>query len=496
MYRNQARRWHVHLMLAGIIFCTTSWYVLDVQPSQAQSAGTDVVALATAPTVLTVPATNTPKPTRTPKPTKTATPAPTQTATVPPTPTATATETATGIATMPTVPSTVTETPTEIATQPTAPPPATETPTGIATVPTVAPTVTETPTGIATVPTIPPTATIVPTAPPVTPTPLAGLIFMSSSKSGRVDGGKFSDEDILTYNRDTDTWSMIVDGSDLGLHRLDLTDFYLMDDGSILMSFNKSFTLQGLGRVDDSDIIRFIPTKLGSETQGSFEWFFDGSDVGLTSGGEDIDAIAFDPEGNLVISTKGSFHVGDLRGKDEDLFVLKDGEFGEESSGTWAMYFDGSTVELTRGNEDIDGAWINPATGNLYLTTKGDFKAVSPVNNIEGDGNDIFIALPSTLNGTAVYAFQSFFDGNTARLTKRIDGIAIGAPANLSPLLPPGLTTMDEEDGDLETQYTLLEDDDIDGAAIDEEVDEYDQEAEEVEESTLPRVIFLPLINK
>lgn len=288
---------------------------------------------------------------------------------------------------------------------------------------------------------------------------------------------------------------MVFDGSDVGLHRLDLTDFYLMADGSILMSFNKSFTLPGLGRVDDSDIIRFTPTQLGSETAGTFTWFFDGSDVGLTSSSEDIDAIAFDPEGNLVISTKGSFHVGDVRGKDEDLFVLKNAQLGEETSGTWELYFDGSAVELTKGNEDIDGAWIDPTTGNLYLSTKGDFKAAWLESSIEGDGNDIFICIPTTVDSNTGCTFQAFFDGNTARLTKRIDGISIGAPANLTPFLPL-VTTMDEDDGVLESQYTELEDEDIDGAAIDDEVDEYDMEAEEADESTMTKAIFLPIIKK
>lgn len=485
MYRNHVQRGYFYLMLAGVMVCATLWYGLGAEPKQAHAEGTDGVIIATAPTVPTTP-------TKTPKPTKTATKTPTALPTATATPTETATEapteTATGIATMPTLPAT--ETATSV---PTVPATATETPTGIATVPTVP--ATATPTGIATVPTVPPTATIIPTAPTGTPTPLPGLIFVSSSKSGKVDGGKFSDEDIFAYNRDTDTWSMVVDGSDVGLHRLDLTDFYLMADGSILMSFNKSFTLPGLGRVDDSDIIRFMPTQLGSETAGTFTWFFDGSDVGLTSSSEDIDAIAFDLEGNLVISTKGSFHVGDVRGKDEDLFVLKNAQLGEETSGTWELYFDGSAVELTKGNEDIDGAWIDPTTGNLYLSTKGDFKATWLESSIEGDGNDIFICIPTTVDSNTGCTFQSFFDGNTARLTKRIDGISIGAPANLTPFLPL-VTTMDEDDGVLESQYTELEDDDIDGAAIDDEVDEYDVEAEEADESTMTKAIFLPIIKK
>lgn len=478
MYRNQAQRGYFYLMLAGVLACTTLWYGLGAEPKQAHAEGNNLVVLA--------------------KPTKTATP----------TKTPTATEIVVGVATMPTlptVPATETATPTTVptlpatetaTTVPTVPATLTETPTGIPTMPTVPATETATPTAIATVPTVAPTATGVPTVPPVTPTPLAGVIFVSASKGGKVDGGKFSDEDILAYNSETDTWTIVFDGSDLGLNRLNLTDFYLMDDGSILMSFNKSFKLPGLGRVDDSDIIRFIPTQLGSDTEGTFEWFFDGSDVGLTSSSEDIDAIAFDPAGNLVISTKGAFHVGDLRGKDEDLFVLKNAQLGEETSGTWEIYFDGSAVELTKGNEDIDGAWIDPVNGNLYLSTKGDFK-VNSLNNLEGDGNDVFTCSPTALGSATACTFQAFFDGDAARLTRRIDGIAISAPAGLIPLLPMS-TTMDEDDGVAESQFTVLEDEDsdVDGAAIDEEVDEYDLEAEEGDDGALIQSIFLPIVKK
>ncbi|MEZ4728889.1 MAG: hypothetical protein R3E79_17290 [Caldilineaceae bacterium] len=356
------------------------------------------------------------------------------------------------------------------------------------------PTVPVTVTVIPTVPTVPPTLTPVPTVPTVTPV-MGNTLFISSNGSGKVDGIKYQDEDLLAYALDTDSWSLVVDGSDLGLRKLYLNAFYVMADGTILMSFNKAFELPDLGVVDDSDILRFIPTQLGGDTQGSFAWFFDGSDVGLTTGGEDIDAIAFDPLGNLVISTKGSFRVDELRGKDEDLFVFKSVRFGEDTDGTWELYFDGSNVGLTKGNEDINGAWIDPI-GQLYLTTKGDFTAEGSSNSIHGDRNDIFICTLIALGSDTDCSFQPFFDGDAARFSKRITGIALGNSTVFAPLWRDA-TPLDEEDDEVDEdeagQYDPVEEEEVAAAATDEEIDLYDQENEAEEEVTSQ--IFLPLIN-
>jgi uncharacterized repeat protein (TIGR01451 family) len=106
------------------------------------------------------------------------------------------------------------------------------------------------------------------------------IIYLSASAEGVAGGVPFSEEDILSFNRDTSTWAMHFDGSDVGLTE-DIDGFELLDDGSMLISFDNPQTITGPGMVDDSDIIRFVPTSLGENTAGSFELFFDGSDVDL-----------------------------------------------------------------------------------------------------------------------------------------------------------------------------------------------------------------------
>ncbi|MCG8531542.1 MAG: hypothetical protein MI749_12870, partial [Desulfovibrionales bacterium] len=61
----------------------------------------------------------------------------------------------------------------------------------------------------------------------------------------------------------------------------------------------------------------FIPTSLGADTAGTFEWYLDGSDVGLSGAKEDIDTIAFTPDGRLLISTKYDYEVPGMSGHDE-----------------------------------------------------------------------------------------------------------------------------------------------------------------------------------
>jgi hypothetical protein len=82
-------------------------------------------------------------------------------------------------------------------------------------------------------------------------------------------------------------------------------------DGSASVSFS------------DADILKL--TVFGNGLY-HYELAFDGSDVGLGSTSEDIDAFAILPDGKIVISTTGSFSVpgasGTLSGVGQDLLLF------------------------------------------------------------------------------------------------------------------------------------------------------------------------------
>jgi hypothetical protein len=258
--------------------------------------------------------------------------------------------------------------------------------------------------------------------PTATPTPSSGgdVIYLSSTTGGTIDGVSFRDEDILKYDVATDTWSLYFDGSDVGL-TTDVNAFSILEDGSILLSINNTTGLS-IGTVQDEDIIKFVPTSLGSNTSGSFEWYFDGSDVGLDSSGEDIDAISFDNDGNLIISVLGAFNAGGVKGRDEDLWRFSADSLGSNTSGSWEQYFDGSDVGLSdSGYEDVYGAWI-AENGDIYLTTRGGFS----VSGLSGDGSDIFYCTPDSLGTDTSCTFSAYWDGSDHGFGSEIvDGIFI-----------------------------------------------------------------------
>ncbi|MEM7354267.1 MAG: M36 family metallopeptidase, partial [Acidobacteriota bacterium] len=209
-------------------------------------------------------------------------------------------------------------------------------------------------------------------------------LWMSFRSNTAVPGvGTVADEDIVSFDEVTGTWALEFDGSDVGLGSLEISGLAFLPSGDFLLSFTQPGTVGGIA-VDDSDIVQFTPTSLGATTAGTFSLFFDGSDVALTSNGEDIDAIAFDSNGDLVISTVGGFSGTGASGADEDLWIFS-GTFGSNTSGSFTRLFDGSDVgQGGNGAEDTDAASLTNA-GTLLLSTTGSFS----VPGLTGTDEDV-----------------------------------------------------------------------------------------------------------
>ena len=390
-------------------------------------------------------------------------------------PTATATDTPTNTPVSPTA--TATDTPTNTPVSPTET--ATETPTNTPMPPTATATATATNTSVS------PTETATET-PTNTPVPSNDLVYFSSSSNGRVDRLSYQDEDILLYDRTTNRWQLYFDGSDVRVGNADLDAFALLADGSILMSFDVAIRFPTLGQVDDSDIVKFIPSQLGSTTRGTFELFFDGSAVDLTTGGEDIDAIVYRDDGTLLISVYGSAKVGDVRGQDEDLLRFTPTALGTATAGSWDLYFDGSAVELTKDSEDVGAATFD-TSGNLYLATKGKYSAVS-LTSIQGDDDDLFgCTLSATGENVTSCTFFAFFNGDLVRFNRPIDGVSLKSsnPATLFEIS----SSSESDDGE---QFEVVPDEPV---TDDAEFNIYDQL--QTDETPLVDVeIYLPLISR
>ena len=262
------------------------------------------------------------------------------------------------------------------------------------------PTPTETPVSTPT-PSSTPTETPTLTHTPINPS----LLYLSSSSSGAVGGVSFASADLLAYDLTTGVWSMFFDGSDVGV-TVNVDAFFLDSDGSILLSLSWDSSIAAFGAVDDADILRFTPTSLGENTAGAFTLLLDGSDVGLDTLNENIDVIGRAPDGDLLVSVAGSFSAGGVIGGDEDIFRFNATSLGDETAGAWSRYFDGSNMALdTATGGDIDGFWVDPASGALYLGSL-DFFTIGV--GVAGDKNDLYVCVPGSV-GEASACTPGFF---------------------------------------------------------------------------------------
>lgn len=216
---------------------------------------------------------------------------------------------------------------------------------------------------------------------------LAAKIYLATAAAGSVGGVSYSPGDIVVYDGPSTSWSLFFDGSDVGLSK-PINEFEIMGDGSLLMALNGTNNLTGPNgtfKLLMQDVARFRPTSTGPTTAGTWELYFDGSDVGLSTSAEKIDALGLRSDGALLISTMGKASVPGgstaITGQDEDLLAFKPSATGGNTAGAWSLAFDGSQL-AGMNTEDMTAAWQDAATGTNYVAVMDDFtvKGVSGTN--------------------------------------------------------------------------------------------------------------------
>ncbi len=159
--------------------------------------------------------------------------------------------------------------------------------------------------------------------------------------------------DIATRDPATGQWVLVFDASDVGITQ-NINAFEWTSADRLLITLQKAQKVANLGTVKPHDILRFTPTQLGANTQGTFSFYLKGADVGLTKAGEKIDAIAWEEPypaagSRLLISTTGSGNVpktdgGNVAFANEDLIAFDQTSTGQPVQGTWQLYLDGSIL--------------------------------------------------------------------------------------------------------------------------------------------------------
>lgn len=225
--------------------------------------------------------------------------------------------------------------------------------------------------------------------------------------------------------------------------------FTFLSDGSLLISTTNAFSVPGPAGSTitggGEDILRFLPTAYGATTAGSWQFYFDGSDVGLSGASENIDALAVLPDGRFLISTAGNVSVPGVTAADTDLLAFGPATLGSATSGIWSFYFDGSDVGLSDNtSEDMDGLFVQvplvPGPITVYLSTRGGFA----VPGVSGASEDIVSFRPTSLGPTTAGSFGPGLRlrGSTVGLAPLgLDGFWLGAAPPLSMTPTSGLPT-------------------------------------------------------
>jgi hypothetical protein len=288
--------------------------------------------------------------------------------------------------------------------------------------------------------------------------PLLEVVYLSLETAGAVTGTdgvrvSYDDSDILRTTIERSEMGELIavrhellfDGSDVGLSGdgEDLDALAILPDGRIVLSTTSRATVPG-ATAEDEDLLLFTPTVtelnsgLGTLTAGTWSLLFDGSDVGLASDNEDLDALSILPDGRLVISTLSDGSVPgptgsgiSVRGEDLLVFTAAVDGLGATTRGTWAKYFDGSNVGLATSSERIDALDIDATNADaaiVHFSTTGSFNVVGAA----GQDEDV---------ATFDFATNSFTPG------LRLRGLSLGLPASADlDALHIGPTVLDSVD--------------------------------------------------
>lgn len=269
----------------------------------------------------------------------------------------------------------------------------------------------------------------------IPPTAVIYLGFKSSDEiefsNSTIPDFVYKNEDIVAYTPATEEFAIFFDGSACGLADANLDDFAIDENGTLLFTLRSKFTIPGLGEVDDSDVVSYTA---GTEDCGTFGIRLRGADVGLTQGAEDIDALGQAADGSLLISTIGTAKVpsngGELVVKDRDLINLDEatGLWSLYFDGDDVGLTTGSEDIRSLWQDPNLDAQNNR---HLYLTLSGNF-SVESNNQADGDKNDIEGCTLLQSGETTACAFFKLLDGEEVGIENQLDGLTIlGDPATV-----------------------------------------------------------------
>ncbi|HNO79015.1 MAG TPA: PEP-CTERM sorting domain-containing protein [Phycisphaerae bacterium] len=182
-----------------------------------------------------------------------------------------------------------------------------------------------------------------------------GNIVMSNLFNAQIAGLAFEDDDLVEYNPNTNTASLLFDGSALfDSTAEDIDAVYVRDNGNIVMSTLADAGLGGLS-FGNGDIIEYNPnTDTATLLVAESDLFDDGAG--------NVDAVHILENGNLLISALDTTET--VSG-----IVFNDGDVFEYNplTDTASLYMSESVFTSTGLANDIDGFTLVPEPGTFGL---------------------------------------------------------------------------------------------------------------------------------
>ncbi len=255
--------------------------------------------------------------------------------------------------------------------------------------------------------------------------PIPTDIYLTTTAPGKVDGVQFKKNDVLVFSNGD--WELAFEGAQAGLPaRADINAVYFDPaENEFLMSFKQNkIGIPGLSPIMGQDIVSY------NDDSDTWSVFFDGSDVGLDTAAERIDGLHVLPgsaapidgctAGYLLISLHGAGRVpayggGTIKAGGEDVLGFCATNVGDETAGFWFMVLDGSEEEMKKNVTDSISADSNGTF--IYLTTRAGFEADSAVG-----GHSMVYVFNTLTNEFSGPLFSAPDEG----LNKKVDGLHTG----------------------------------------------------------------------
>jgi hypothetical protein len=209
----------------------------------------------------------------------------------------------------------------------------------------------------------------------------------------------------------------------------------------IYLSFKANTVVPDVGTVRPHDVVRGSWNGASLDTYENWILVFDGSDVGLTTAGEKIDALfisaqspgPYPPPGQqiprpdcyelLLVSTSGAYTVPDEWGNDfsgggEDVLGFCASGLGWYTYGYWFLYHDGSANGMpSNALIGLNHEDLNQAFNRFDFMTNGPFS----VDTADGSHSEVFRFLPNTDE----YIGPTFSFPDSTDVTDKIDSFTV-----------------------------------------------------------------------